>query len=321
MKFLVLRFSSIGDIVLTSPVIRCLHQQFPEAEIHYFTKDKFASLLSHNPYINKLWLLDKENENEIIRQLKQEQFDCILDLHNNLRTLKIKWKLRGAKKYSVNKNNVKKWLMVNLKLKLVCSHIVERYLATGKKLNVQNDGKGLDFFISPDTALDSKTLAFLEQPDVIAFAVGGTYATKRMPVGKIAEFIAAHNSPVVMLGDNNDNRRVNALEAQFGDKVLNLCGKLNLHQSALVLQKSNKVVSHDSGLMHIAAALKKPVIAIWGNTVPEFGMGPYFPKDQKQLMQGSNQVDLKCRPCSKLGYDQCPKKHFNCMMQQQVATF
>lgn len=210
--------------------------------------------------------------------------------------------------------------MVRLKMKLVCTHIVERYLATCKSLNVHNDDQGLDFFIAPGTTLDQTTLSFLGQPSVKAFAVGGTYATKRMPVEKIAEFIAAGNSPVVLLGDQNDHNRVHVLETQFGNQILNLCGKLNLHQSALVLQKCNTVVSHDSGLMHIAAALKKPIISVWGNTVPEFGMGPYFPKDHQSLHLSSNEVDLKCRPCSKLGYNQCPKAHFNCMMKQRVNT-
>lgn len=317
MKVLILRFSSIGDIVLTSPVIRCLKKQIEGAEVHYFTKAKFSATLSDNPYIDKLWLLDN-NENEIIAQLKHEKFDIVLDLHNNIRTLKIKSALGNVKKYTVNKNNIKKWLMVNLKLKLKCDHIVDRYLATCQKTGVKNDFAGLDFFIKPGTTLDADIASFIDSNKTVGFAIGGTYATKRLPVEKIEQLIQNSPDPIILLGDHNDSERVKELENKFGNKLLNACGRLSLQQSAFVLEHCKTVISHDSGLMHIAAALKKPVISIWGNTVPEFGMGPYFPVNQTNLHLEAKQVNLNCRPCSKLGYHKCPKGHFNCMMQQEV---
>ncbi|MEO8117453.1 MAG: glycosyltransferase family 9 protein, partial [Bacteroidota bacterium] len=147
MKFLIIRLSSIGDIVLTTPVIRCLKQTLPEAEIHYLTKTSFSNILSENPYITKLHEWGK-NENEILEILRNEKFDYIIDLHHNLRTLKIKRFLKPAKHFSFSKLNIQKWLLTALKINVLPDiHIVDRYLETVKSFGVKNDGKGLDYFI------------------------------------------------------------------------------------------------------------------------------------------------------------------------------
>jgi heptosyltransferase-2 len=106
-KFLILRFSSIGDIVLTSPVVRCLKQQVENAEVHFATKKGFASVIEHNPFIDKKIYLE-EDLNSFIGELKKEKYDYIIDLHNNLRTFLIKVKL-GVKSFSFDKLNFEKW--------------------------------------------------------------------------------------------------------------------------------------------------------------------------------------------------------------------
>lgn len=317
MKILILRFSSIGDIVLTTPVMRCIKTQMPNSEIHYFTKNNFASLLENNPYIDKIWKLNS-NENELIKALKKEKYDVIIDLHNNLRTLKIKLNLFSVKRYSVDKNNLKKWRMVKLKSKISCSHIVERYLETCSALNVKNDGQGLDFFIDSKHCLPSNILSEIENKTFTVFAIGGTYATKRLPAHKILELLLKSKDNVVLIGDKKDANNLKTIEEKFPNNVINLCGQLSLQESAMVIQHAEKVIAHDSGFMHIAAALKKPVISYWGNTVPEFGMGPYFPDNKEELNLSKKQVELSCRPCSKLGFNECPKGHFKCMEMQEV---
>src|SRR6187431_504279 len=127
MKILILRFSSIGDIVLTTPVIRCLKKQLPGVEIHYATKNVFKGILENNPYVNKVHTLSVSTS-DLIKELKAEKFDIVIDLHKNLRTTKIKWAL-GAKSYSFDKLNIKKWLFVNWKFKVMPDkHIVDRYI-------------------------------------------------------------------------------------------------------------------------------------------------------------------------------------------------
>ena len=311
MKVLILRFSSIGDIVLTTPVIRNLKNQYPEAQIHYCTKDRFKGILEHNPYIDKLHLL-KDDLSELISDLKKENFDLIIDLHRNLRTLIIKTRL-GKKSYSFDKLNFKKWLLVRLKInKLPDIHIVDRYMATLKYLNIQNDNQGLDYFIPAKDEVSIQSLPASHQHGFIAFAIGAQHNTKKLPKERMAELCLQLTSPVILLGDKNDKAAGDFVEEAVRGTlpVYNACGLYNLNQSASLLKSAEYVISHDTGLMHIASALKKPIISIWGNTVPEFGMYPYQTKFK--VIEHKN---LPCRPCSKIGYKECPQGHFKCMRE------
>lgn len=316
MKILVIRFSSIGDIVLTTPVVRCLRNTFPEAEIHYATKKSFTGILQHNPYINKIHVLDGKLM-PLVKQLKTEQFDCVIDLHNNQRTWLIKL-LLGVKSFSFNKLNFKKWLLVNFKVnRLPYVHIVDRYLATCKSLGVVNDGKGLDYFIAPNDEVDMNTLATQFTNGYVAWVIGAKQATKRYPTNKIITTL--NNSgfpqmPVMLLGGPED--AANAEEIIKGYRgnmpIYNACGKYTLNQSASLVKQASVVITNDTGLMHIAAAYNKTIVSVWGNTVPQFGMYPYYGIGQNR--NTTIQTDgLSCRPCSKLGYDKCPKGHFKCM--------
>ena len=311
MKILIIRFSSIGDIVLTTPVIRCVKKQVQNAEIHFVTKKSFKSILENNPHIDKLHLLDN-SFSELVNVLKNEKFDVILDLHKNMRTLKLKLAL-GVKAYSFDKLNVQKWLLVNMKInKMPYVHIVDRYLHTAKALGVINDGLGLDYFIPDKDQIDLNIYNIPE--NYISFAIGGQHATKKLPNDKIIEIVKNQNYTVVLLGGKEDFENGEKITSQFNDtQCINLCGKLNLNQSAFVVQQSLALITHDTGLMHIAAALKKKVLAIWGNTVPELGMYPYLTEHVNFEVK-----DLSCRPCSKIGFDKCPKTHFKCMTSQAV---
>lgn len=312
-KFLIIRFSSIGDIVLTTPVIRCLKQQVPQAEVHFLTKPEYAGLLQHNPYLTAIHTLDKPLLTKA-RELNKEGFDAVIDLHHNLRSRMIKTIIQ-APAFTFHKLNIEKWLMVNLHMnKLPNLHVVDRYMQTVQSLGVVNDGQGLDYFFNtPMPQLPPLPTTY------IAFAIGAQHGTKRMPNEKIAAICRNLPMPVVLLGGKTDESNGELIARQAGGHVINCCGKLSLEQSAAVLQGAHKVLTHDTGLMHIAAALKKDVVAIWGNTIPEFGMSAYRGKHTFRVtnMQVAN---ISCRPCSKIGYEQCPKGHFNCMQQQNIAA-
>ncbi len=308
-KFLVIRFSSIGDIVLTSPVFRHIKNQIPNSTVHFLTKDKFAAINEANPYIDKTHVLTKGNMNELLHVLKEEKYDYIIDLHHNLRTSRVKSALR-IMPFSFDKLNWQKWLMVNLKInRLPNKHIVDRYLNTLQAFGVENDGEGLDYFIPKKDELDLSRYAWGNAP-YIALVLGATYFTKRMPTEKIIGICKQIDKPVVLLGGPDETEMGKQVANAAGAHVYNMCGSLNLHQSAWVLKHALAVISHDTGLMHIAAALRKPIASLWGNTIPEFGMTPYMPHEKSRIFEVKN---LKCRPCSKLGYKQCPKKHFRCM--------
>jgi ADP-heptose:LPS heptosyltransferase len=309
-KILIIRFSSIGDIVLTSPVIRCVKQQL-DAEIHFITKDIYQSILADNPHIDKL-ILFKDDINEVVESMKTEQYDFVVDLHHNLRSLRLKKNLKRPSS-SFPKVNVQKFLLTNFKIdRMPEAHIVDRYFEATQQIGVVNDGNGLDYFIPENDRLDIKAYDIPEE--YVAFAIGAQYATKRLPNEKIIEIIKGIKMPVVLLGGPSDEDNARFIQSKCD--VIDLVGKININQSASVIQRAKKVISHDTGMMHIAVALKKQVISIWGNTTPNLGMYPYYPENRELFT--IHEVDLKCRPCSKIGYQKCPKKHFNCMEQQDV---
>lgn len=317
-KFLIIRFSSIGDIVLTTPVIRCLKEQVENAEVHYLTKPQFSSVLKNNPYIDKLHIL-KEDLNSTISDLKNEDFNYIIDLHHNLRTLRIKQKLNKIA-FSFDKLNIKKWLIVNFKInKLPNIHIVDRYLKTLELFDVNNDDKGLDYFIDESEKVNIKEFPKKFHDGYVALVIGAKHETKKLPENKLLELVGKIKRPIILLGGNEDYENGEIL-TKDNSNIFNTCGQYSINQSASLIEQSDIVISHDTGLMHIASAYKKKTISIWGNTIPEFGMHPYLPSNFKN--KGNYwifEVDgLGCRPCSKIGYKKCPKKHFKCMQNIDI---
>jgi ADP-heptose:LPS heptosyltransferase len=310
MKILIVRFSSIGDIVLTTPVIRCLKNQMPECELHYLTKKAYVCLLDHNPYLTKVWALD-DDFRSLMTSLKIQEFDYIIDLHNNLRTRRVSLNLMVATS-RLNKLNLRKWLLVHFQKDVLPNkHIVDRYLDVAKKFKIKNDHAGLDYHIPDKTNVD------IELPKVyVCYAIGGQHNTKKLPADKIIQLCASLNQKVVLIGGKEDVE-VGEQVVQNTTNAVSLCGKLSIHQSAMIIKDSQYVISHDTGMMHIASAFKKKIISIWGNTVPGFGMFPYIPGPGSLTFEVKN---LSCRPCSKIGFDTCPKGHFDCMQKQDIDS-
>ena len=310
LKILVVRFSSIGDIVLTTPVVRMLKTQL-NAEVHFLTKAPFVSLFKNNPYVDSVFQIDK-SINEVISDLKKENYDYVIDLHSNLRTQILKLKL-GVSAKSFNKLNWEKFLLTNFKTNILPDvHIVDRYLDTVKFLGITNDNKGLDFFLS-----DADKVDLAESPkDYIAFVIGGQHATKILPTAKIISICKKLNKAVLLIGGPDDKARGDEISKASG--AINTCGDHSLLQSAFLIKNSAYVISHDTGMMHIAAAFKKKIYSVWGNTIPEFGMYPYLSDKNSKMIEVQ---DLSCRPCSKIGYDKCPKGHFKCMQEIDENQF
>ncbi len=319
LKVLVVRFSSIGDIVLCSPVVRGLKKQL-QAEVHFLTKKSFRSIVETNPYVDKVFALEKDLS-ELLPLLRREKYDLVIDLHHNLRSLRVRQAL-GVKSIAFDKINRHKWLLVNFKLNFLPDrHIVDRYMDTVQSLGVANDGQGLDYFIPPDAEVDvgdlSARAGFPEGVPYVAVVIGAAHATKRLPQHRIVALCRDLDAPVVLLGGPEDREVGEAIAGAVGEKVWSACGHYSLHQSASIVRQAAVVVTHDTGLMHIAAAFRKKIISIWGNTVPEFGMYPYYPIGEEQH-HNFEVKGLSCRPCSKIGYASCPKKHFRCMEQQAL---
>ncbi len=308
-KFLIIRFSSIGDIVLTSPVVRCLKIQFPEAEVHYLTKRRNVDLLQANPYIDKIHLLG-DSLSETISELKAEKYDYIIDLHNNLRSLRVKLGLR-IRSFSFNKLNIRKLLFTRFKINTMPDgHIVDRNLRTLQRFKVRNDGKGLDYFIPTEDEFPVSELPEDFRKGYVALVLAGTYGTKKMPVEKYRKLILSSNLPFILLGGKSEREMAARILEWKVNNVIDFTGKLRINQSASLVKNARLVISNDTGLMHIAAAYHKKILSVWGNTSPDLGMSPYLPGNGSEMLELK---DLPCRPCSKLGYHECPKKHFRCM--------
>lgn len=322
MNILIIRFSSIGDLVLTTPIIRCLKNKYPTANLHLLIKKSFFPVMAQNPYIDDFHVYDG-NLKQVIQELKQEKFDFIIDLQKSIRSRSIRRSL-GVVWFSFPKLNLRKWIYVRLKINLMPDKsVVDRYFLAVKPLKVYNDGKGLDFFIPKSQKTKVEDIPAGHLSGFVACVIGGSFFTKRFPVSKWQTFCKQCPYPIILLGGSEDRERGEEIKSASPRNVYNASGKFTLLESADLVRRSRVVISNDTGLMHIAAAFQKPVISLWGNTAPDMGMFPYYgqnnlkthPSPLSVIMENT---DLRCHPCSKLGYDKCPKKHFKCMMDLSI---
>lgn len=324
MKFLVIRFSSIGDIVLASPVFRCLKKQVATAEVHLLTKHSFKAVTEANPYIDKFFYLDNAID-ELISTLLNQDYDYVIDLHNNFRSQKIR---RALKKptHVIDKLNWQKFLLTNLHLNFMPGrHITTRSLDTLASFGVKDDGKGLDYFIPDKDHIRDEDLPTSHHAGYIAIVIGASYPTKKLPVYKLQELCSIIDYPIVLVGGKGDVDEGNAVSAGDQVKIYNACGKFNLNESADIVRRSNLVISHDTGLQYIACAFGKKVLALWGSTSPKLDVEPYYGsalKSEDLSMKYENILvpGLSCQPCSKYGNRKCPRGHFKCMRQQDIQV-
>ncbi|MBM3164230.1 MAG: glycosyltransferase family 9 protein [Bacteroidetes bacterium] len=301
MKILVIRFSAIGDVLLTFPVLQGLNDKFPTAEIFFLTKHEQLPLLQLLPFEVKGLELQK-SISDTAKVLKHHRFDQIIDLHNNLRTLLLQWSMFRFQWSRVKKHNAAKWCMTRFKTKNTwVPSIVERYAKAAK---VELMGKRM--------VLNLDHAAPLSLPTKYAvWVLGAKFKTKQFPLEKIRQTLALCDVPIILLGGEEELTMASSLSQEF-PRLINLVGKADFFQAALLLSRAKLVVTNDTGMMHLTSFYNLPMLCLWGNTVPGFGMGPYG-CDKVEHFQVT---DLSCRPCSKIGYQECPKGHFKCMMQQ-----
>ena len=337
MRLLFIRFSSIGDIVFTTPAIRCAKQQIPGVEIHFLTKAAMKAVTIGNPYIDHFHYFDKDLQ-ATINQLKACKFDYIIDLHKNYRTYQIQ-KALGVPSLSYEKLSLQKFLLTKLHLNFMpMRHIADRCLDALSSLGVVNDGKGLDYFIPKETAINTAALPASFESGYIALVIGASYATKKLPVSALQQLCHKIPYPIVLIGGKEDEAEGAAVEAINPIKVWNACGKFNLQESALLVKQARTVISHDTGFLYIACAFHKKTVAIWGATSPALQVEPYYPVAQQvnqttlntntaSTILNNNEMyfnaivpNLPCQPCSNYGTNHCPQGHFACMQQQDLQS-
>ena len=329
MRLLFIRFSSIGDIVFTSPAIRAAKQQLPGVEIHFLTKQNMKAVTEANPYIDHFHYLDRDLS-ITINQLQLIGFDYIIDLHKNFRTYKIKRAL-SVPALTYKKLSWQKLLLTKLHLNFMpVRHISDRCVDTLKPLGVVNDGKGLDYFVPDQIQLNTNEIPVSHKDGFIALVIGASFASKKLPIAQLQDLCNQLKYPIVLIGGKEDTMEGEQVAKVDPLKIFNACGKFSLHESALLVQQSKMVISHDTGFLYIACAYHKKTVAIWGATSPALQVEPYYPSIE--LNSGSAQSaqaaemyynaivpNLSCQPCSNYGTKQCPQGHFACMRQQNIS--
>jgi ADP-heptose:LPS heptosyltransferase len=316
MRILLIRLSSIGDIVLCSAAIRCLRKRFPEATIDFLTKASMSDILKADPNINHIvhW---EGSPADMAKQIVSSEYSHVIDLQDNLRTRILEqWLPANIQVLRYNKHRIRRTLSVWFKKSFYHGHVAEQYLLAMASLGVKNDGLGLQYHIAPEDKITINDVPFTHKAGFAVLCIGATHYTKRMPEQKWVELIQKIRMPLVLIGGEAERALGDRLADLDSFKVINKCGVYSLGQSASAIQLSKFVITHDTGMMHIAAAFDKKTLSIWGGTIPELGFAPYMRSPEKNII--IEQKDLSCRPCSKYGRSSCPKKHFNCMEKMDI---
>jgi lipopolysaccharide heptosyltransferase II len=321
-KILIIRLSSIGDVLLTTPVIRLLKIKFPGSKIDFVIKKEFAQVLADHPQVHRFYIFDNHTENSSLRAIKKEirhqQYDLVIDLHKNIRSYFLTIGSRAKMILHYNKGIVPRFFYVKFKLRFF-KEIVPAYLKYINSLQpyeIEDDHQGLEFYVDADVKnqVKQKYGNFWHETNqsIIGIAPGAHHPTKRWTSegfsAVINYLVDKGNYKIILFGNLDDRKIVASLAIHSSQNVLNTAGELSLCETGALMDFCDLVVTNDSGLVHLASALKKKVVAIFGSTTEELGFFPYL--TEHIIVQNNS---LKCRPCSHIGRKKCPKKHFKCM--------
>jgi len=305
-RILIIRLSSLGDILLTTPLLRAIKQKFPDIETDFLVRSEYADALKYNPHISKLYFFNREpgKTDILLNELKLKKYDLIIDLQNNLRSRSLCNKL-SQKTVRFNKRSFDKFLLVKFKInRLINSpHIPVRYASVIQGLSL--DDKGLELIT------DKMAYSLVEGKKInIGLCPGAKHFTKRWPEKYFIELgnkLVEKNFQILLFGGRSD-RKICQEICESVPGSIDLSNDDDLLQTSADMKLCSAVVCNDSGLMHTAAASGTKVLAIFGSTVKEFGFTPF---NCNHLILENN--SLTCRPCSHIGRENCPQKHFNCM--------
>ncbi len=323
-KILIIRFSSIGDIVLTNPVVRFLRRQFPGATIDFVTKKEYAELVRWNRDLSNVILFDPASEGalaELRSRIRESRYHLIVDLHNSLRSRTLRAFSRARHVRVVRKQVLRRFLLVAFGKNLYKNprSVTDRYCDTVRRFG---DPDTRVEFPLPDeivaTATGRLAAGKISSSDrLVGFAPSAKHFTKRWPMDRFVRLgtalAASDRVKIVILGSEADSEYcadiAQLINAGAGSHCAEpLAGKLSLSESAVIAGLCSVFVTNDTGLMHLAAARGTRVVAIFGSTVREFG---FFPQGEGHVVVENR--GLECRPCSHIGRSRCPKGHFRCM--------
>jgi heptosyltransferase-2 len=322
-KILVIRFSSLGDVVLTTPALETLKSKFPQSQIYILTKTRYSELLQHDPRLNALIEFDSQNEHKglkgfkrLLKELNSNEFDLLIDLHSNLRSFFLRHLVKSDIKIKYRKRWFSRFLMVHFKfLNTKPVSTLESYLGIFKKLKIEPEQKMPALFVGQEDVEFSKKFlleAGIKKDDiVIGVHPGARWETKRWDKDKFEQvcrnLTRKENYRVILFGDTEDKELIrNIAEKLPNSKVIRAIG-LPLSELMSLIKNCDCLITNDSGPMHIAEALNVPVVAIFGPTHPKLGFAPIGPES---LVLCAN---VKCSPCSLHGEKKCFKESRLCL--------
>jgi lipopolysaccharide heptosyltransferase II len=333
-KTLILRFSSVGDIVLSSLLVRALRQRLPTCRIDYVVKSEFAELVAHNPHISRVIPFPARGTfgdlRALRRSIRPSSYDLVIDIHDSLRSRYLSWGAREVVR--INKRKFARWVLVHLKRNTYsrfggAPSVALRYLEPLARWNVADDAKGLELFIPP-SSFDTATRMLSDAGvapvlPLVGVCPSAHHATKMWLPERFAEAAAhiaeEHGAGIVLLGSEDEHARCEGIRSSIksrnpGLAVVNLAGRSSLLETAAIIDRCLLVLTNDTGLMHIASARKRKVVAIFGSTVREFGFFPFG-----TISAVAEVPALPCRPCTHIGRAECPEGHFRCMNDVQTS--
>jgi heptosyltransferase-2 len=309
-KILIIRLSSLGDILLTTPVIRALSKKYPGSQIDFVLKKQYSSALQYNPLISSFYFYEKENAKSIKDQIRKAKYDLVIDLQNNLRSCDLTFGLVAEVK-RFKKPTFKKLLLVWTKVNLL-KEIKSIPIRYAEAADLQLDNNGLDLFIP-----ENINLKLAAGKSYIGICPGAKHFTKRWPEEYFIELgnkFSGLNITTVIFGGKDDLHLCAEISAKIKNSI-NLCNNDDILQTAKDMKQCQHIICNDSGLMHTATAIGVPVTVIFGSTVREFGFAPYL--SENSILENNS---LSCRPCSHIGRPSCPQKHFKCMNETKPNT-
>jgi len=311
LRILCVRFSSIGDVLLTTPLVRVLRRRHPDAELYFVTKRAMAPLVVENPHLTRVIELDpQERMTDLARRLRTLGPTHGLDLHGSVRSLALRW-LVPCSWSGYSKRKLARTTLIATKINIYGKQVPvpERYFEAARALDVAPDGGPPEFFLAPAARAHMKhwlAEVGLDQKPFVVIAPGAAHATKRWPSQHwqvLTERLQQVGYGVVAVGGPADRALVTAL----GARVINVAGEFTLQETGACLARAAVLVSGDTGVMHMASGVGTPVVALFGPTVEPFG---FFPYTRRAAVL---ERDLGCRPCSAMGTDRCPLGHHRCL--------
>ncbi len=307
--------SSIGDVLLASPLIRILQKNIPDCSIDFVIKERFKELVAYHPGISKIHVYDRGRSLRAIRQqIRAERYDTIIDIHKNFRSIYLRTGVGADHIATFKKYAIRRWLLVHWKLNFYKTivPVYQRYL---NSMHLTYDGAGLDLYIPDDVKEKvASNWSMLRGEPIVGIAPGASFMTKRWLTEGFIEVIRhltdQLNATVILFGNEDDRTLTSEIAGSVRGRVHDAAGRLSLLECAALIERCSLVITNDSGLMHMATAMKKKVVAIFGSTTEELG---FFPLPGSSMIV--QHAGLRCRPCSHIGRHRCPEKHFKCMKE------